>query len=154
MKKSKMWILLAVILVILAGVFFATQNTPQKKNMRILSNLLEDFSDTISEKTQAKLVESKGVYGKLNGNGNGIDYFGAVLLNKADVADLDALLVLLEEDFEIVGVLEQKSQKVESNHLQHRSLSYKTPIAEDSQYLTVYFYTHHPDSDLRDPAGH
>ena len=66
---------------------------------------MEDFSDTISEKTQAKVVESKGVYGKLNGNGNGIDYFGAVLLNKADVADLDALLVLLEEDFEIVGVL-------------------------------------------------
>lgn len=153
MKRIGM-ILLAIVLVIAVGigVFFTT---PARTNKRILANLLEDFSDIVSEYSQEKIVETKSVYGKLNGNGNGISYFGAVLVKKSAITELDALLATLDAEFEIVEAVEQKGQKVESKHLQHRSLVYDTAITDDRQYITVYFYNgSHPDTNPLDIAGH
>ena len=129
MTKQKTRILLAVILVIAVGAaaFFAVQNTPAKKNARILSNLLQDFTDAISQEI---IVETKGVYGKLNGNGNGIQYFGAALVKKTDIADLDALLKELNGIFETVSAAEQTGQKIDSSYLHHLSLSYETQVTD------------------------
>lgn len=152
--KRKGMILLAIVLVIAVGVVLAAQNTPAQKNKRILASLMDDFSDTVSQYSQEKIIETERVYGKLNGNGNGIAFFGAALVKKSAVTDMDGLLAQLDKEYENVGAVEQKGQKVESKYLEHRSLTYDTPVPDDGGYITVYFYTSHPDSDLRDPAGH
>lgn len=156
MKRKCNKIILAAILVFAVGigVLIAVLTAPARTNKRILANLTVDFSNVISQQSQEKIAEAKSVYGKLNGNGNGIAYFGAVLVKKSAVPDIDALLAELDAEFEIVGVVEQKGQNVQSTYLQHRSLSYDTPV-EDGQFITIYFYNSgHPDSNPNDPAGH
>ena len=151
MKKSII-ISLAVVLVIAVGIYLFA--VPVWTNKRILSNLLVDFSQTIVLYSQEPPLEVKGVYGKLNGNGNGIAFFGAALVNQDTVSDTDALLAALDADFEIVGTLEQDGRKVDSKYLQHKSLYFNTHIQGGGPVITIYFYTTHPDSNPNDPAGH
>ena len=80
MKKLWSIIIIAVILLALAIGTLAAYSAGYigvNRNAKILRSMVREFSRTISE-TGAKVVETKSVYGKLNGNGNGINYFGAV----------------------------------------------------------------------------
>ncbi|MBQ7767474.1 MAG: hypothetical protein IJ403_01175 [Oscillospiraceae bacterium] len=151
MKKGIM-IVLAIVLVVIAGIYLLT--APARTNKQILRNLLRDFSDTISQHSQENPIEIKGVYGKLNGNGNGIAFFGAALVNKDTVSDMDALLAALDADFETVGILEQDGRKVVSEYLQHKTLYFNTHVQGGGPAITIYFYTTHPNSNPNDPAGH
>ena len=146
-------LVLAVIDVTMLGIGSLLFGGP--KNQKLLDSMMKEFVDTVTEYTTADILETKSVYGKLNGNGNGINYFGAVLLDKDAVEDVDALMARLDEIFEIVECTEQKDSAIKSKHLQHEKLSYDTDMEDGRSYLSICFYNGgHPDSDLNDLKGH
>ena len=155
MKLKRTLLVIGLIIVIGIGVYCVTQNTPAKKNDRILAGLLNDFTDAISTLSQAKIVETKGICGKLYGNGNGMQYFGAVLVKQDSINDVTALLEQLDQMFEIVAVAAQEDNEIESKCLEHQSLRFDTTVSDGTQYVSVWFFnSSHPDSDLRDIRGH
>ena len=94
MKKLWSIIIIAVILLALAIGTWAAYSAGYigvNRNAKILRSMVREFSRTISG-TGAKVVETKSVYGKLNGNGNGINYFGAALVRIDSVKDIDLLI--------------------------------------------------------------
>ena len=117
---------------------------------------MNDFVGAISEyEEDVKIIETKSTYGKLVGNGNGIEYFGAVLVERDSVPNIDAILQDLNLQFESVEVLDQENQIIRSKYLEHRSLKYETEIPDGARYITICFFNStHPNSDLLDIAGH
>jgi len=150
-------IIIGTIVLIMAlgiGAVIVVAYVKEGKNENILANLMNDFSEKISTVSGADIVEMQGTYGKLNGNGNGISYFGAALLRKNSISDIEMLKETLDEDFEIIEVQVQQDRKIHSRHLEHRSLQFDTDISKDGPYICISFYTTHPDSDLEDLLGH
>ncbi len=126
---------------------------PSVTNSIILSSLADDFADEIS-KSGAEVAESEKIYGKLNGNGNGINFFGAVLVKKDSVADIEALMDELGEDFEAVEYYEPSGAAVASKHLEHGNLEFDTDIS-GGEYLVICFYeSSHPMANKFDIKGH
>ncbi len=120
-----------------------------------LAVLMGSFTNTVDRHLSGGIVEIKSVYGKLNGNGNGIQYFGAALVKEDSVQDLDALVAELEQEFEVVEVLRQQSSKIESRHLEHRELTFSAEIPGDGGYLAICFFnSDNPFSNPADIAGH
>ncbi len=120
-----------------------------------LSGLVNDFLDEISEHSQTPVCETKSVYGKLNGNGNGIQYFGACLVKAESAEALEAVASELEQKFEYVGFWQQEDDDIESKYLEHRSLEYDTHISDGEKYFTICFFnSQHPNSCHFDLAGH
>ncbi len=119
-----------------------------------LSILMGNFTGTVSDYASGEILELKSVYGKLNGNGNGTQYFGAALLKAESVKDLDALVAALEEKFEVVEVLEQQGAKIESRHLEHRELKFTAALDQNTAYIAVCFYDSTRNSNPLDIAGH
>ncbi len=76
--------------------------------------------------------------GKLNGNGNGNQYFGAVLA-KLDGVDTDSTVSELSKDFGGVGYEKQNSSAVRSKYLEHTSLEFATEVTENGGYGCFYF---------------
>ncbi len=122
-------------------------------NGRLLNNLTEGFVDAL-EDGGIEVIEYASIHGKLNGNGNGISYFGAALINADDEDLLDAVLEKIKgERYKIVEYSAQKGQAVVSSYLEHGSITFKTHI-ENGKYIIVFFFTDHPKSDMCDLAGH
>lgn len=146
----------AVVLLVLGVLFLPSPfSVLGNRNQRNLNALMKEFTTTISEYASSDIIEEQSVYGKLNGNGNGIQYFGAVLVRKDAIEDIDALMAELDETFEIVECAEQSGNKIISKHLQHRTLTYDTPITSENTYVSICFYnSKHPKSSLWDLAGH
>lgn len=146
----------AVVLLVLGVLFLPSPfSVLGNRNQRNLNALMKEFTTTISEYASSDIIEEQSVYGKLNGNGNGIQYFGAVLVRKDAIEDIDALMAELDETFEIVEYAEQSGNKIISKHLQHRTLTYDTPITSENTYVSICFYnSKHSKSSLWDLAGH
>lgn len=144
---------LAVVLLIVIAIA-ALLIFPKMKNEHILSNKVDDFTDIVSQYATDPIVETKSTYGKLNGCGNGIDFFGAVLVKKDAVPDMDALLARLKESFYVVEVLDQTDKHIVTKHLEHEKLNYDTAISEADGYITICFLTSDPNASLLDIAGH
>ena len=144
-----------LILAISAGAVFAAEYFIEKKNEKNLATLMEVFSGTISEYAGVDIIEAKSVYGKLNGNGNGIQYFGSVLIRKDSINDVVSLVEKLDLQFEIVEYCVQDECNISSKYLEHKTLKYDTPIDDNSEYISIIFFnSQHPDSDFLDEAGH
>lgn len=146
----------AVVLLVLGVIFLPSPfSVLGNRNQRNLNALMKEFKATISEYASSDIIEEQSVYGKLNGNGNGIQYFGAVLVRKEAIEDIDALMAELDETFEIVEYAEQNESTIVSRHLQHRTLTYDTPITSENTYVSICFYnSKHSKSSLWDLAGH
>ena len=70
-------------------------------NSFILRGLVSDFKSELRAAEGIEIVETVSDYGKLNGNGNGINYFGAVLV-KVEGPDVLDTLVSLNKDFDVM----------------------------------------------------
>ena len=152
MKRKILAGMLLVFLVL--GAVLGILLFPQMKNEAILSDLVAEFSAAVAEHSSQPIVEAKGIYGKLNGNGNGIQFFGAVLVKKDSVKDPELWKASLEKKFETVELSEQVGSEIVSKYLEHRSLSFDAAPKEGEGYLTVCFFTTRPDGELSDPMGH
>jgi len=79
-------------------------------------------------------IESLSRAGKLVGNGNGMQYFGALLIRS------DRTLEELSDYYagKLAGtvVREQKTQRIEC--AEHVSLSFRTPVPDTGDYYIVY----------------
>ncbi len=144
-----------LVLAIGAGAVFAAGHFKEKKNENNLNVLMGEFLSTISEYADADIIETKSVYGKLNGNGNGIQYFGSVLIRKDSIKDVVSLVEKLDLQFEMVEYCVQDECDISSKYLEHKTLKYDTPIDANSEYISIIFFnSKHPDSDFLDEAGH
>ena len=124
-------------------------------NQNNLNEMLDILADTISKYSNNEIIELKGTYGKLNGNGNGIRYFGAALVDKNAIDNPDGLIAELDSKFEIVGILDQDTNSIDIKYLEHESLSYDSVLEQKKEYLTIFFYQSYYDgSNYLDPRGH
>ena len=113
-------------------------------NNALLGGLENDLIDTVS-KGDVEMIESRSVCGKLNGNGNGMDFFAALLVTGTE-SEVQAVVDALAEEYGEVGYLSQTEAKITVKYLEHESLSYFHQNYTDGEYYTVYVYT----SDLPD----
>lgn len=152
-NKMVMYLVLSMLLIgtiTISAVGYIT-NVKNEENLKTLMN---QFTHIISESVNGDIVEAKSVYGKLNGNGNGIQYFGIVLIDNASVNNIDHLIAELDDQFEIVEYFEQSESEIDSKYLEHKKLEYDTQIREDGKYISICFYNSiNPESDLRDVMG-
>lgn len=128
---------LAVVVIILwmnFGMFF---NIHTIKNDIKLRNLEKELlSVQIPQNTE--IVETKSVLGKLNGNGNGMDYLATALI-RSDLSEQD--LILWYENK--CDIQRQNTARLENKYLQHRVIEYDSLKYESvfDNYYVIYLYT-------------
>ena len=126
MKKAMIFIIILLVAFMLAvplvNDFFA-------KNVE--NSLLEI---ALPENTQ--MVESVSKAGKLVGNGNGMQYFGAMLIkSEQTLEELSAYYVDVNAD---IVVKKQTSQAMEC--VEHAQLSFTTQVTDTDNYYIVYLF--------------
>ncbi len=120
-----------------------------------LNKMMNKFEKTISKYSTKEIIELKGTYGKLYGNGNGIQYFGAALLEKNAVDDLNGLIAELDSKYEIVGLLDQNYNSIDIKYIEHEPLSYASVLEQEKDYITVFFFiSWYKGSNNLDLRGH
>ena len=120
-------------------------------NSFILRGLVSDFKSELRAAEGIEIIETVSEYGKLNGNGNGINFFGAVLVKAEDPAVLDAL-VSQNKDFELLDYYKQEKREIDLKYAQYAHLSFEN-LSPD--YYVVWFYeSSHPHANLLDIKGH
>ena len=89
------------------------------------------------------IVEMKTAVGSLNGDGEDIQFFCAVLVRSDSDAIPRSAADTLRKLFHDAGVVAQDSDGVvDSDYLEHKSITYKFSSFDDGQtYYTVWFYT-------------
>lgn len=143
---NKVIIPVAIVLVLLVGfiVSIPLVNNLQAKNVE--KQLLE-----LSLPDHTSMVESLSATGKLVGNGNGMQYFGAILI-KSELT-LDELSAYYSQKLPNAVIIEQKAQRIEC--VEHQALSFDTTLTGEENYYIVYLFGNSisPFSDL-DIRGH
>ena len=120
-------------------------------NSFILRGLVSDFKSELRAADGIEIIETVSDYGKLGGNGNGINFFGAVLVKAEDPAVLDAL-VSQNKDFELLDYYKQEKREIDLKYAQRAHLSFEN-LSPD--YYVVWFYeSSHPHANLLDIKGH
>ena len=139
-------IIMLVLLVIGSGIALLAN-----WNSILLRGFVSDFKSEIRAAEGIEIVETVSDYGKLNGNGNGINYFGAVLVKVEDPGVLDTL-VSLNRDFDVINYYKQEKREIDLNYAEHAHLSFEN-LSPD--YYVVWFYqSEHPMSNPLDIKGH
>lgn len=139
---SKKTVKLIVVILIVALLPVLVMGGGHLYNNALLSGMEHDLTDTVS-KGNVEMIESRSVCGKLNGNGNGMDFFAAVLVTGTEL-EVQAVVAALAQAYGDVGYLSQSEAKITVKYLEHESLSYSHKDYTDGEYYTVYIY----DSDL------
>lgn len=120
-------------------------------NSMLLRGFVSDLRSELRAAEGIEIIETVSDYGKLNGNGNGINFFGAVLVKAEDPAVLDAL-VSLNKDFELLDYYKQEKREIDLKYAQYAHLSFENLSPE---YYVVWFYqSSHPHANLLDIKGH
>ena len=124
-----------VILVILFILSFFVNH-----NILINHKLTWDFKDIIKNESGIEIIQWKSVYGKLNGNGNGINYFGTVLVKTDSEESINKILPALDEEYEIVGYVTQSGSKVNNKLVEKVNLEYDESLSEGEIYYSIYYF--------------
>lgn len=128
MKKV---ILFALIVVLCVGFIVSVPLVNNFSAKKLENDLIEI---TLPDNTE--IVESLSKAGKLVGNGNGMQYFGAMLIRSEKT--LDELTVYYSQNNTNICVKEQKTQIIQC--VEHGELSFKTHITDDEDYYIVYLF--------------
>lgn len=154
-KVTKILIIVFLVIVLAAILTIGTIALINNSNISNLSTMVDIFNNTIKKEINGDVIEIKSIYGKLNGNGNGIQYFGSALVEKSSIENLDQLLAELDSKFEIVEILEQKDNLINSKYLQNKSLNYDFKIRPEIEYISICFFnSNYPGSDYQNILGH
>ena len=107
-------------------------------NLRVMQR---EMLSVIKHSEDITILDDACVYGKLNGNGNGINYYGAALVTTESESALEELVESLDDRFELAGYALQNGKQVESKYLEHRSLRFGyNDFLAGQKYYIVYFY--------------
>lgn len=103
---------------------------------------LENQIKLTFEKYKVEIVEMKTAVGKLSGDTGDNQFFCAVLTRSESDAiprsAADSLRILFHD----AGVLPQTGSEVQSDYLEHKSITYKfSDFDNGGSYYTVFFYT-------------
>lgn len=82
-----------------------------------------------------EMIESLSIAGKVVGNGNGMQYFGAILIKSEKT--LDELSAYYSNKLDGILVKEQKSKEIEFTH---GDVSFSSNINEEGNYFIVYLF--------------
>ena len=152
MKRQK-WIILIIAAVLLTSVL-----TGCSWNQNLLNGMHSKFERLIRQNSEFKMLDSVKEYGKLNGNGNGFDYFGAVLVELDSPEQESELKTLCEsvlgQHYFIADYFRQTGQLLETRHVQHARLEYKYNVTEDKLFYTIFFLTNSKFTNWFDLKGY
>ncbi len=123
MKKILIPICVIAVLVCFVAVFIPLSND------RTAENIAKQLESSVPADTV--IIESVSKAGKLTGNGNGMQYFGAMLI-KSELT-LDELSAF----YSVAVVKKQTSQKIEV--VEHEQMSFETVIDGDDYYIVYMF---------------
>jgi len=126
-----MIITIAIIIVLLIG-FIAAIPSVNDLSAKVIEKQLTEVA--LPDNTE--MIESLSKAGKLVGNGNGMQYFGAILIRSKQT--LDELSEYYSSILNNAVVNEQNSQIIEC--VQHDELSFKTHITEANGYFIVFLF--------------
>ena len=112
---------------------------------------LENQIKQTFETYKMEILDMKSAVGKLNGDGDEIQFFCAVLVQSDSPAIPQSAADALSKLFHDAGIQLQSGAKVESSYLQHKDLTFKQEGNGTSHYA-VWFYTNKLPSleDLKD----
>ena len=101
---------------------------------------LEKQVKEVMESYKVDVVEIKTAFGKLNGDDDkALQFFYAALIRSDSEESVEKCVDAIKPLFEDAGYKKQKSQKVKSDYLEHKSISFSTEIEEGGYYL-IYAY--------------
>lgn len=143
---KKILIPLVIVIVLLVGFIVSIPLVNDRTAKEVEKQLVE-----VALPDNTEMIESLSKAGKLVGNGNGMQYFGAILIRSEQ--SLDELSAWYLRKLPNAVVKEQKLQAIEC--VEHGELSFKTQITETDDYFIVYLFDSGicPFSDL-DIRGH
>ena len=146
MKKMLISAVIVIVFVLLVGFIVSIPIVNNLSAKNVEKQLVE-----IALPDNTEMIESLSKAGKLVGNGNGMQYFGAILI-RSDLT-LNELSDYYLRKIPSAVVKEQKQQKIKC--VEHEELSFKTPLSETENYFIVYLFGSgsSPFSDL-DIRGH
>lgn len=134
MKKTLIIAVLLPIILITLFVLFAL-SVPIVNNITAATVLSDIKNIPLPENTE--YVDGVSAAGKLTGNGNGMQYFGAMLI-KTDLS-LDELNSYYsdyrENEFRL---LVEKQESGEIAVIEHGSLAFESELSQDENYYIVY----------------
>jgi len=86
--------------------------------------------------SKTQMIESRSICGKLNGNGNGMDFFATILI-KSDLS-----LNELQKYYSFANVVLQKDVNLKSEYLEHGEIRYTKlqHVTADNKYFVVLIY--------------
>lgn len=149
MSKKKMVVL------IIAGILAVLVIGIACWNSILLFCLSTDFKLQIKAADGITFQEIQSTYGKLSGNGNGIQFFGAALVSAESEEQVRQLVAELDEDFEVVGYTRQKNRVISSKFLEHQTLYFSTLDVSNGECYQIYFFvSDSPYSNPFDVRGH
>ena len=131
MKKTAVCITVTILVLLIAfGISVPIINNHSAKTIEV--RLAQ-----ISLPENTEYIESVSAAGKLTGNGNGMQYFGAVLLNSGlSLEELEHSYAIYSENEWDCLVDIQEEQKIEM--IENETLAFETSLSPDEQYYIVY----------------
>ena len=131
MKKFIVPIIIVIIAAVLIVGFIVSIPLVNNYSAKNVEKSLTDIA--LPENTE--LVESISEAGKLVGNGNGMQYFGAILV-KSELSE-EELNAYYSEKLDGAVAKEQKTQNIE---FLHGFVSFETELDENDNYYIVYCF--------------
>ena len=94
------------------------------------------------EKYKIEILDMKTTVGKLNGDGEDLQFFCGVLVQSDSDAVPQSAADTLGKLFHDAGIQVQTGTNIENSYLEHKDLAYKDGIMADGKtYYTVWCYT-------------
>ncbi|WP_321383498.1 hypothetical protein [uncultured Enterococcus sp.] len=134
-KKIVKYLVSIVIVLILTSPFLLI---PAINNMIIWR--MENNLKNIPLPDETSQIQTKGIVGKLNGNGNGVNYLATLVVeSNQTLGDLERYYQSYNAQ---INIIKQSSYKFKSKLLEHGDLSYQKlkGTREFSNYFTIYSY--------------
>lgn len=125
--------LFSFLFVLLNGTFFLF--VPLGNNYKLNKQEIELIKIELPTNTQ--FIEAQSVCGKLNGNGNGMNYLSTILIRS------NLSLTELKNYYSNYKVMNQNSAEFENDCLEHDSIMYSKlkNITDYKHYYVVYTFT-------------
>ena len=124
-------------------------------NNFILYKLDRTAVNIISSNPDLEILDKVSCYGKLNGNGNGTQFFGAFLVYAKSKTAMESVVNEMLLHFEIADFAQQDNNEIHVKYLEHRNLQFTfTDDMHDSYYIIYYFNSRHPLSNKFDLLGY
>ncbi len=138
-KKGSVILGIICLLIIVAVILFLFSDDIR------LAMVKSKFLAQVNACEEIEFIESQSATGKLNGNGNGKQFFCAVLVYAESEETVKTLANELDQEFESVGYSLQNNKTIDNannKYLEHASVSFeKFPQNSETCYVIYLFDT-------------